>query len=103
MSAERLREAAEVLRGAADHLAALAQERYPTDVFLKPTSIDYRQINELLREHRGHYLDGVAADMMRRAYAGCARGLRDMADDRDALADVRDESQPDGPLGGEPA
>ncbi len=86
----------EALREAADHLATLAQERYPTDVFLKPTSVDYQQINELLREHRGHYLDGVAADMMRRAYAACAQDLRDMADDRD-------ESQSDGPLGGEPA
>jgi hypothetical protein len=66
------REAAELIEQARD-------SRYPTDIFISPTSKQYAEINALLKRERGHQLDGIAADCMRRAYTAAANLLRDYA------------------------
>lgn len=68
--------AASGVRAAAAHLLEQADRIYPTDVFLPPTAQDYEEINSLLKRERGHQLDGVAADVTRRAYT-VAAGLLD--------------------------
>lgn len=68
-------------REAADFLEKFGAETYPTDLFIRPTTEQYAQINALLKRERGHQLDGVAADCMRHAYRVAAHLLRERADD----------------------
>lgn len=73
--------AADVWREAAALVDERADEIYPRDVFLPPSPQDFAAINALLQRERGHQLDGIAAECMRRAYAGAARQLRERADE----------------------
>jgi hypothetical protein len=61
----------------AQAVEARAVEVYPTDVFIQPTSEQYREINALLKRERGHMLDAISADVTRRAHAAIAQELRD--------------------------
>lgn len=71
-------------REAAELLGQTRDEVYPADVFIPPTHQQYAEINALLKRERGHQLDGIAADIMRRAYSTAARVLREHADDVEA-------------------
>lgn len=59
--------AARVLAAVAAEIRELADTAYGEDLFRRPSKQDYAEINALLKEHRGHQLDGVAADAMHRA------------------------------------
>ena len=61
----------------ADLIEARAEEVYPRDVFVPPTSDDLAEVNALLQRERGHQLDGIAAECYRRAYASIATQIRD--------------------------
>ena len=58
-------------------IAARASQVYPPDIFVSPTSVQYDEINALLKRERGHMLDGIAGDVMRRAHAGIVHEIRD--------------------------
>lgn len=67
------------VRAAAERLAEVPDEVYPTDIFKLPTTEDFAEINALLQRERGHQLDGVAAYCMRHAYATAAQMLSRLA------------------------
>lgn len=83
----------DAVREAADMLAGFGEETYARDVFVPPTSEQYAEINALLKRERGHQLEAIAADCMRRAYATAARLLRESA------ADLDEQSRDRGPTG----
>ena len=68
-----------------DRLAAAIVNRadvvYPRDIFIPPSSEQYAEINALLKRERGHMLDGVGADIMRRAHLSIAAELLDDPDE----------------------
>ena len=81
---ETLREReGDVWREVADYVAEQGEELYPRDVFPPPSRQTWAAVNDLLRRERGHQLDGIAAECMRRAYAGAARRIRERAEDTD--------------------
>jgi len=80
-------ERVDTIRAMAERIDASATEIYPEDIWPTPTSADYDEINALLKRERGHQLDPVAADCMRRAFHVIARMLRDTADDIEAEED----------------
>lgn len=80
--------AAKALRDAAAGLEEFAEETYARDIFIKPSSQDYVEINALLKRERGHMLDGVSADCYRRALAVGAHELRARADAMTRQADA---------------
>jgi len=72
---------AEALREAADAAMLFAATVYAPDIFPRPTSAEYAEINKVLLDAFGHQLDGVAADCYSRAITVQARLLRERADD----------------------
>lgn len=54
-----------------------ADEVYPEDIFPKPSSDYYAEVNALLKRELGHQLDRIAADCYRRALRGAASAIRD--------------------------
>lgn len=64
----------ERLAACIEHRAAVV---YAPDIFIKPTTEQYAEINALLKRERGHQLDGIAADVMRRAHAAIAAEIRE--------------------------
>ena len=71
-------EAVEEARGeVAAELDQRADEVYPEDIFPKPSSDYYAEVNALLKRERGHQLDRIAADCYRRALRGAASAIRD--------------------------
>mgnify|MGYP001146256919 CR=1 FL=1 len=71
---------AEVWREVADFIAERGEAIYPRDVFLPPSKEDLYEVNALLERERGHQLDGIAAECMRRAYAAAAALVRERAE-----------------------
>jgi hypothetical protein len=65
----------------ADFVAAQVEAIYPRDVFIPPTRETLDEVNALLKRERGHQLDGIAAECMRRAYASAAHLIRQRAQD----------------------
>ena len=57
-------------------IVARAAQVYPPDVFVPPTGAQYAEINALLKRERGHMLDGITGDVMRRAHAGIVHEIR---------------------------
>ena len=89
MTTEAARIRVETARAIADDIDASAEAIYPKGIWPEPSAADYAEINALLQRERGHMLDAIAADCMRRAIHATARTVRAAADDA-AIDDAED-------------